>query len=151
MSIKEFGTKMLLDNHWVVDLIAGLIVSIGWSRLVQTGQENNQYSLIAVFTGFASYLLVCLLSFQSKRIHVLVWIPLIGSVIYAFNWMVIYFLIFNWDPVRKAETMSNYLSRMPAIILPRFILAAVLFSAAALTLSLAFRAFVTVIWPLEES
>lgn len=80
----------------------------------------------------------------------LLWIPVIGSIVYAFNWMVVYFLLYNWDPVRKAETLSDYLTRMPGIAFPRFIWASILFSVFALTLSLVFRAFLTVVWPIED-
>lgn len=150
MNIKKFVLKLMLDNHWTADLIVGLLISITWSRFVQTEPDDGEYSLIAILIGAGSYLFACLLSFKIRRMPTLLWIPVIGSIVYAFNWMVVYFLLYNWDPVRKAETLSDYLTRMPGIAFPRFIWASILFSVFALTLSLVFRAFLTVVWPIED-
>ena len=145
---ERFFQSIISSSYWSRDIGAALTFVVFFGRFVQNAvdnQEKNSQKLIAAtIVGVVSYLLPALLSLRFERIPSWVWIGGFGSLLYAFNWAIVYFLIVNWNSEKEADGVIAYLSRVIPLISPRFIYATIAFTISVILLSFTSRVIVVV-------
>ncbi len=146
LSIRDFGRRIFLDRRWELDLFASLCFSLLIGTFIQlaadSGGRNTRKVLFSIFIASVSYLASYSLSFFSQirrnRYPSWVWIGALGSILYAFNRMFVYFLVVNWNPTTE-DSFQAYLYRLLPIILSHFVWGSLLFCLLVLAIIFFFR------------
>jgi hypothetical protein len=108
---------MFTNNLWPVDLFTAMIFSlfIGWfsQKAVDSGEYFPERIALSILIAISSYLLACifpLLLNQNLLLPSWFWLGVVGSFIYSFNSVIIYFIVTNIDSSETTPILEQIFS-----------------------------------------
>ena len=145
--VRDFGRRLFLKNYWGIDFLAGMIFSVMFGRFIQIAADSGEKDigkiassiLIAGFSYSVFYLVSLFTKLKQSRYPSWLFIGVGGSIFYAFNRMIVYFLIVNWDSPGHSANLFEYLVRLLPLVLNNFVWASILFSFLVLAFIFTFR------------